>query len=91
MIRFQNLSKIFTQTFRSLILDLDGNKTLVQQTHSIVINSCIYRYIGQSLRINCVFHDVIEGQMTEVKEIGRTQLLDDLRNRRINWGAKGGS
>ena len=32
---------------------------------------------------NCLLRDVIEGQMTEVKGVGRrTQLLDDLRNRR---------
>ena len=35
------------------------------------------------MRINCLLHDAIEGQMTEVKGVGRrkTQLLDDLRNR----------
>ena len=34
------------------------------------------------LRINCLLHDAIEGQMTEVKGVGRrrTQLLDDLRH-----------
>ena len=32
---------------------------------------------------NCLLHDAIEEQMTEVKGVGRrTQLLDDLRNRR---------
>ena len=33
---------------------------------------------------------VIEGQMTEVKGVGRrrTQLLDDLRNRRRYWELK---
>ena len=37
------------------------------------------------LRRNYVHHDPIEGQMTEVLEVGRRrrrQLLDDLRNRR---------
>ena len=45
------------------------------------------------MRRNCVLHDTIEGQMTEVEEVGRrrrTQLLDDLRNRKI-LGAKIGS
>ena len=40
--------------------------------------------IGYILRRNCLHHDVIEGQMTEAKRVGRrrTQLLDDLRYRR---------
>ena len=39
---------------------------------------------------NCLLHDAIEGQMTEVKGAGkrRTQLLDDLRNRRRYWELK---
>jgi hypothetical protein len=40
-------------------------------------------------RINCLIPDAIEGQMTEVKGVGRRrrgiQLLDDLRNRRGYW------
>ena len=41
-------------------------------------------WIGHILRRNCLFHYAIEGQMTEVKRVGKggTQLLDDLRNRR---------
>ena len=43
-------------------------------------------WIGHILRRNCLHHVAVEGQMTEVKRIGRrrttTQLLDDLRNRR---------
>ena len=41
-------------------------------------------WIGYILRRNCLLHDVIEGQTTEVKgvEKKRTQFLDDLRNRR---------
>ena len=47
-------------------------------------------WIGHILRINCLLH---EGQMTRVKGVGRrrTQLLDDLRNRKKILGAKGGS
>ena len=47
-------------------------------------------WIGHILRRNCLLHDAIEGQMTEVKEVGRrrTQLLDDLRNRRRYWELK---
>ena len=41
-------------------------------------------WIGHILRRNFLLHDAIEGQMTEVKGVGRrrTQHLDDLRNRR---------
>ena len=46
-------------------------------------------WIGHILRRNCVLHDAIEGQMTEVEGVGRrTQLLDDLRNRRRYWELK---
>ena len=47
-------------------------------------------WIGHILRRNCLLHDAIEGQMTEVKGVGRTrtQLLDDLRNRRRYWEPK---
>ena len=45
-------------------------------------------WIGQTLRINCPFHDANEGQMTEVKGIGKiTQLLDVWRKRRY-WELK---
>ena len=46
-------------------------------------------WIGHILRRNCL-HDAIEGQMTEVKGVGRrrTQLLDYLRNRRRYWELK---
>ena len=41
-------------------------------------------WIGHILRRKCLLHDAIEGQMTEVKGVGRrrTQPLHDLRNRR---------
>ena len=40
-------------------------------------------WIGHILRRNCLLHDAIEGQMTEVKGVGRRriQLLEDLRKR----------
>ena len=46
--------------------------------------------IGHTLRRNFLHHVGIEGQMTEVKEVGirRTQLLDDLRNIRRYWELK---
>ena len=52
------------------------------------INNILRRkanWIGHFLRRNCILHDGIEGQMTEVKGVRkrrRTLLLDDLRNRR---------
>ena len=47
-------------------------------------------WVGHILRRNCLLHDVIEGQMTEVIGVGkrRTQLLTDLRNRRRYWELK---
>ena len=52
----------------------------------LAVNNILRRkanWIGHILRRNCVLHDAIEGQMMEVKGVGRrTQLLDDLRNRR---------
>ena len=48
-------------------------------------------WIGHILRRNCLLHDAIEGHITEVKGLGRrrrTQLLDDLRNRRRYWELK---
>ena len=50
-------------------------------------------WIGHILRRNCLLHDSIEGQMTEMKEVGRrrTQLLDDLRKLKKILEAKGGS
>ena len=42
------------------------------------------------MRRNCLLRDATEGQMMEVKGVGRrrTQLLDDLRNRRRYWELK---
>ena len=51
-------------------------------------------WIGHILIINCLLHDVIKIQMTEVKWAGRrtkTELLDDLRNRRRYWELKDGT
>ena len=41
-------------------------------------------WIGHILRRNCLRHDAVDGQMTELKRVGRrrTQLLNYLRNRR---------
>ena len=47
-------------------------------------------WIGHILRRICPLHDAIEGQMTEVKGVGRRriQLLDHLRKRRRYWEPK---
>ena len=46
-------------------------------------------WIGHILRRNCL-QDAIKGPMTELKGVGKrkTQLLDDLINRRIYWELK---
>ena len=68
------------------VLDRIGEKITL-------INNILCRkgnWIGHILRRNCLLHEAIEGQMTEVKGVGRkrTQLLDDLRNRRRYWELK---
>ena len=61
------------------VLDRIGEKRTL--LNNILRRKAIW--IGHILRRNCLV-DAIEGQMTEVKGVGRrrTQLLDDLRNRR---------
>ena len=48
-------------------------------------------WFGHILRNNCLLHDAIERQMTAVEGVGRrrTQLYDDLRNKRRYWELKG--
>jgi hypothetical protein len=62
------------------VLDRIGEKR-------ILLNNILRRkvnWIGPILRRNCLLHDAIEGQMTEVKGVGRrTQLLGDLKNIKI--------
>ena len=60
------------------VIECIGEKrTLLNYILSIKAN-----WIGHIL--NCLLRDAIEGQMTEVKGVGRrkTHLLDNLRNRR---------
>jgi hypothetical protein len=47
-------------------------------------------WIGHNLTRNCLLHGAIEGQMTEVKGVGRrrTQLLGDLKKNRRYWKLK---
>ena len=58
-----------------------------------LINNILRReanWSGHILRRNCLLHDANEGQMMEVKGVGRTrtQVLDDMRNRRKYWELK---
>ena len=58
-----------------------------------LLNNILVRkanWIDHIPRRNCLLHDVIEGQMTKVKGVGRriTHLLDNLRNRRRYWELK---
>ena len=68
------------------VLDCIGEKRTL-------LNNILHRKanrISHILRRNCLLHDAIERQMMEVKgvERRRTQLLDDLRNRRRYWELK---
>ena len=67
-------------------------KILYLEIQPTLLNNILRRkanWIGHILRRNCPLHDAIEGEMTEVKGVGRrTQLLDDLRNRRRYWELK---
>ena len=68
------------------VLDRIGEKITL-------INNILRRkdnWIGHILRRNWLLHDAIDGQITEVKVVGRrrTQLLDDFRNRRRYWELK---
>ena len=68
------------------ILNRIGEKRTI--LHNILRRKA--NWIGHILRKNCLLHDAIEGQMTELKGVGRrrTQLLDDLRKRRRYWELK---
>ena len=68
------------------------NEEVIEHTGEMrtLLNNILRRkanWIGHILRRNFLLHDVIEGQM---KGVGRrrTQLLDDLRNRRRYWELK---
>ena len=63
------------------------------EEYRMLLNNFLHRkanWTGRILRRNCLLHDAIEEQTTEVKVVGRrrTQLLDGLRNRRRYWELK---
>ena len=62
---------------REEVLERTGEK----RTRLDMILRRVSNWIGHIMRRNCLLHDAIEGQMTEVKGVGRrrTQLIDDLR------------
>ena len=58
-----------------------------------VVYRSIYKYLKENILrrdLDTLSNSVIEGQMPEVKGVGgrRTQLVDDLRNRRRYWELK---
>ena len=61
--------------FKTILLNF---KTYSHNENSMVLCNSEKKFL---------LHDAIEGQMTEVKGVGRsrTQLLDDMRNRRTYW------
>ena len=65
-------------TIEQVLEHIGEKRTLLNNIVNRKVNS-----IGHILGRNCL-HDVIKGQMTEVKGEGRrkSQLHDDLRNRR---------
>ena len=88
---------------RNVVLEENGEDKMVKEISNekflesigekrTLLNSIMRRKVnwyGHILRINCLLHDAVEGQMTEVKELGRrTQILEDLRNRRRYWELK---
>jgi len=61
----------------------------------MLLNKTLHRnlsWIGHILRRICLLPDAIEGQMAEIKRVGRTrtQFLDDFRNSGMVLGTKGG-
>ena len=102
-----SLCKGFTRRFLSSIIRIENEEDKMVRENDqrrsfkhigenrTLLNNILNKktnWIGHILRKNCLLHDAIEGQMTEVEEVGRriAYLLDDLRKRKI-LGAKGGS
>ena len=56
-----------------------------------LLNNILHRkanWIGQILRTNCLLHNAIEEQMTELKGVRRKTQLLDLKSRRRYWELK---
>ena len=76
MLSIDLIDVITSKITNGQVLDLIGEKRTL-------LNNILRRkpnWIGHILRRNCLLHDAIEGQMMEVKGVGRRriQLLDDL-------------
>ena len=82
--RTKNIKWSEEVTNRQVLKRIGEKRTILNNIHRKKAN-----WIGHILRRNCLLHDAIEGQRTEVKglERRRTQLLD-LRNRRRYWEIK---
>ena len=88
-----------------MVLEENGEDKMVRESNEEVLerigekrkilNNFIrikINWICHIVRRYCLLHDAIEGQMTEVKGVGRritTQLHDELRNRRKYCKRKG--
>jgi hypothetical protein len=84
--RFETKKIKLSEKVTNKVLEFIGEKrTLIHNIPCKKVN-----WIGLILRINCFLNDSTEGQMTEVKGVGRrkTQSLEDLRNRRRYWELK---
>ena len=70
------------------------NEEVLEHTGEVrtLLNNILHRkpkWIRTNLRRNCCLHDAIEGQMPEVKGVGRrSQLLNDLRKIKRYWELK---
>ena len=70
----------------------------ISENRTLQITSCVEKPIGVGhfLRRNCLLHDANEKRLTKLRGVGRrirkirrrTQLLEDLRNTKIDWELK---
>jgi hypothetical protein len=93
----RKLEQKYLESWRRMekIIVRESNEEVLEHVREkrTLLNNILHKkvnWIGHILRRNCLFHDAIEGQMTEVKVVeGRTtHLLDDLRYRRIYFELK---
>ena len=78
-------------TNEQVIECIGGKRTLLSNILRTKVN-----WIGHILKRNYLLYNDIEGQITELKGVGRrrrrrTQILADLRNRRKYWELKEGA
>ena len=89
LLRDLDTKKIGVEVFgelQNVLLEDNGEDKIIRESNEKNFErliSCVEK-IDHILRSNCFLHDTTEGYMTEIKGVGRerTQLLDNLRNRR---------